>query len=62
VGADEREEEPRSTFVLYSLRTNQLMKMLSMPDLSSTYAPDELFIVILRSSFLINSWLMQCAE
>jgi len=31
-GADEREEEPRSTFVLYSLRTHQVMKMLSSLD------------------------------
>ena len=27
MGADERKEEPHSTFVLYSLRTNQVMKM-----------------------------------
>jgi hypothetical protein len=27
------EEEPRSTFVLYSLRTNQVMKMLSFRQL-----------------------------
>ncbi|KIM42507.1 hypothetical protein M413DRAFT_444245 [Hebeloma cylindrosporum] len=43
---DEREELARSTFVLYSLRTHQVMKMLSMPGLSSTFVPNELFIVI----------------
>jgi len=55
---DEREEEPRSTFVLYSLRTHHVMKMLSMPGLSSTFVPNELFIVIVSFIFsiiLINS-------
>jgi hypothetical protein len=55
-GADEREEEPRSTFVLYSLRTHEVMKMLSMPGLSSTFVPNELFIVTVRSSFIYYSY------
>ena len=56
VDEDEREEEPRSTFVLYSLRTHQVMKILSMSGLSSTFVPNELFIVIVRLSFVCYSY------
>jgi len=45
---DEREEAPHSTFVLYSLRTHQVVKMLSMPGLSSSFVPNEYFIAIVR--------------
>jgi len=51
---DEREKEPRSTFVLYSLRTHQMMKMLSMPGLSLTFVPNELFIEIVHLSFFLS--------
>jgi hypothetical protein len=54
--ADEREEEPRSTSVLYSLPTHQVMKMVSMSGLSSTLVPNELFIIIVRSSFVYHSY------
>ncbi|KAJ3488016.1 hypothetical protein NLJ89_g11658 [Agrocybe chaxingu] len=43
---DERELEPRSTFVLYSLRRHQLVKRLTLPGLASSFTPNEHFIII----------------
>ena len=53
---EEREAEPHFTFVLCSLRTHQVMKMFSMSGLSSTFVPNELFIVIVRLSFVCYSY------
>ncbi|KAF8952387.1 hypothetical protein BDZ97DRAFT_1930866 [Flammula alnicola] len=44
VDEDEREHEPRSTFVLYSLRKHQVVKLLSLSGLASTFIPNELFV------------------
>ncbi|KAF8972029.1 hypothetical protein BDZ97DRAFT_2070664 [Flammula alnicola] len=43
---DEREHEPRSTFVLYSLRKHQVVKLLPLSGLASTFIPNDLFVVI----------------
>jgi hypothetical protein len=53
---NEREEEPRSNFVLYFLRTHQVMKIPPMPGLSSTFVANELFIAIVRLSFVYHSY------
>lgn len=48
---DERELEPRSTFVIYSLRTHQVVKLLPLPGLAHSFVPNENFVVIVSAAF-----------
>jgi hypothetical protein len=60
---DEHEEESRSIFVLYSLRTHQVVKMLSMPGLSSSFIPNEHFIgVFLFLIYIISQLILSISH
>ena len=48
---DEREQAAQSVFVVYSLRTHQIVKMRPLHGFSSTFIANEKFIVIV-SPFL----------
>lgn len=43
---DERDQEPRSTFVLYSLRTYPVVKLVPLPGLGHMFEANEYFVII----------------